>query len=72
MEENEDLEPTSVEECRHKNDWPKWKDAIKAELNSFAKREVFRPIVHTPNDIKPVGWDINGYLCENEMRKLRL
>ena len=32
MKENEDLEPISVEECKHRNDWPKWKDVIKAEL----------------------------------------
>ena len=52
MKENEDLEPTSVEECKHRNDWSKWKDVIKAELNSLAKREVFRSIARTPNDIK--------------------
>ena len=26
----EDLEPKSVEECRQRDDWPKWKDAIEA------------------------------------------
>ena len=26
----EDLKPRSVEECRHRNDWPKWKEAIQA------------------------------------------
>ena len=56
MEENEDLEPTSIKECRHRNDWPNWKDASKVELNSLAKREVFGPVVCTPNDIKPVGY----------------
>ena len=25
---NEDLEHRIVEECRYRNDWPKWKDAI--------------------------------------------
>ena len=25
---NDDLEPISVEECRYKNDCPKWKDVI--------------------------------------------
>ncbi|KAL6321622.1 hypothetical protein AAG906_025454 [Vitis piasezkii] len=25
---NEDPEPQNVEECRHRNDWPKWKEAI--------------------------------------------
>ena len=56
MEENEDIESTSVEKWKHRNDGPKWKNAIKAELNSLAKREVFRPIVCTPNDIKPMGY----------------
>ena len=56
MEENEDLKPTSVDECRHRNDWPNWKDASKVESNSFAKREIFEPVIHTPNDIKPKGY----------------
>ena len=30
--ENEDLEPMSMEECRHREDWPKWKEAIDCEL----------------------------------------
>ena len=30
IEESEDLEPKSVEDCRRRNDWPKWKDAIQA------------------------------------------
>jgi hypothetical protein len=38
---NDDIEPQSVKECRRKNDWPMWKEAIQAELNSLAKREVF-------------------------------
>ena len=29
-EENEDHEPKSVDECRHRNDWPKQKNAIMA------------------------------------------
>jgi len=32
---DEEREPQSVEECRHRNDWPKWKEAIQAELNSL-------------------------------------
>ncbi|RVW31501.1 Copia protein [Vitis vinifera] len=46
----------NVEECRHRNDWPKWKEAIQAELNSLTKREVFEPVVQTPEDVKPVGY----------------
>ena len=56
MQDNEDHEPQSVIECRQRNDWPKWQEAIQSELNSLAKREVFGPIVQTPNGIKPVGY----------------
>ncbi|WJZ86250.1 hypothetical protein VitviT2T_005726 [Vitis vinifera] len=48
---DEDPEPRNVEECRHRNDWPKWKEAIQAELNSLTKREVFGPVVQTPEDV---------------------
>jgi len=44
-----------MKECRQRNDWPKWKDAIEAELNSLKKRQVFGPVVHTPKGIKPIG-----------------
>jgi hypothetical protein len=29
--------PKTLEECMHRNDWPKWKDALKAELDSLEK-----------------------------------
>ena len=53
---NEDPESKSIEECKNRKDWPKWKDAIQAELNSLSKREVFGPIVQTPKGVKPVGY----------------
>ncbi|XP_076952863.1 uncharacterized protein LOC143626771 [Bidens hawaiensis] len=56
MENNEDHEPVSVDECKQRHDWTKWKDAIEAELNSLTKREVFGPIVQTPEGVKPVGY----------------
>ena len=31
-------------------------EAIQAELNSLTKREVFGPVVQTPEDVKPVGY----------------
>ena len=34
----------------------KWNDTIQAELNSLAKQEVFGPITHIPNGVKPVGY----------------
>ena len=54
--ENEDPEPKSVEECRHRKDWLQWKEAIEAELNSLSKRQVFGPVVRTPDGVKPVGY----------------
>uniref|UniRef100_A0A2N9HZ23 Reverse transcriptase Ty1/copia-type domain-containing protein n=1 Tax=Fagus sylvatica TaxID=28930 RepID=A0A2N9HZ23_FAGSY len=51
-----EIEPQTVEQCRRRNDWPKWKEAIQAELNSLLKREVFGPIVQTPEGVMPVGY----------------
>ncbi|XP_075099501.1 uncharacterized protein LOC142176269 [Nicotiana tabacum] len=53
---NGDLEPKSIDECRRRNDWPKWKDAIQVELASLEKHEVFGPIVQTHEGVKPVGY----------------
>ncbi|XP_049390283.1 uncharacterized protein LOC125854750 [Solanum stenotomum] len=56
MQQGEDVEPKSVNKCKQRNDWPKWKDAIQAKLASLEKREVFGPIVRTPEGVKPVGY----------------
>ena len=56
MNENIDHEPQSVQECQNRNDWPKWKDAIQAELDSLEKCKVFGPLVQTPIGVKPVGY----------------
>ena len=53
---DEDPKPRNVEECRHRNDWPKWKEAIQVKLNSLTKWEVFGPIVQTSKVVKPVGY----------------
>ena len=45
-----------MEECRHRNNWSKWKEAILVELNSLTKREVFGPVVQTPKDVKHVRY----------------
>ncbi|KAJ9562984.1 hypothetical protein OSB04_008144 [Centaurea solstitialis] len=55
MENEEDQEPKYVNECMHRKDWPKWKDAKQTELNSLTKREVFGPVVRTP-EVHPVGY----------------
>ena len=34
---DDDFEPQSIIECRQRQDWPKWEEAIKAELASLAK-----------------------------------
>ena len=56
MQNNDDREPQTVNECRNRHDWEKWKEAIQAELNCLAKREVFGPVVPTPENVKPVGY----------------
>ncbi|KAJ9547136.1 hypothetical protein OSB04_019679 [Centaurea solstitialis] len=56
MENEEDQEPKSVDECMHRKDWPKWKDAMQTELNSLTKWEVFRHVGRTPEGVKPVGY----------------
>ena len=56
MQNNDDQEPQTVNECRNRHDWEKWKEAIQAELNCLAKREVFGPVVPTPENVKPVGY----------------
>ena len=53
--DHEDVEPRSVAECQRRADWPKWKDAIQAELESLNKRKVFGLVVLTPPKVKPVG-----------------
>ncbi|KAI9114276.1 hypothetical protein K1719_014504 [Acacia pycnantha] len=58
MNDNKDHEPKSINEFQKRKDWPIWKDVIDAKLKSLAKRKVFGPIVHTPEDLKPI--DTNG------------
>ena len=40
-----DTELRSINECRQRKDWIKWKSVIKAELESLNKRDVFGPIL---------------------------
>ena len=56
LKEDDDHEPCSVDECRSKHDWSKWKEEIQVELDSLAKRKVFGSVVQTPNDVKPIGY----------------
>ena len=56
MQNNDYQEPQTINECQNRQDWEKWKEAIQAELNCLAKREVFGPVVPTPENVKPVGY----------------
>jgi hypothetical protein len=47
-------EPNSMAKCIKRSDWVKWKEAIKTELDSLKKREVFSTMIPTPH-IFPVG-----------------
>ncbi|KAM2774798.1 hypothetical protein COP1_019650 [Malus domestica] len=53
---SDDIEPRSVDECKQRHDWLKWKDAIQAKLNSLERRRVFGPVVQTPPGVNPVGY----------------
>ena len=56
LNDNEDHEPPFVNECQYKCDWPKWKDIIQIELNSFKKCDVFKPIVQTHEGVVLIGY----------------
>ena len=53
---DDEIEPQTIKQCRSRNDWPMWKKAIQAELNSQVKREVFGPVVQTPEGVMLVGY----------------
>ena len=44
-----------LQNAKIRADWPKWKDAIQAELDSLTKRQLFGPVVLTPPSVKPIG-----------------
>ena len=55
IQNDDDSKPQNTNECKQRNDWPKWKEAMQAELHSLIKRDVFGPVVQTLASIKPVG-----------------
>ncbi|KAJ0567534.1 putative RNA-directed DNA polymerase [Helianthus annuus] len=65
-----DYVPKTLEECMHRNDWPRWQEAINAELNSLEKRHVFGPVVRTPIDVKPVGYKWVFAIKRNEKNEV--
>ena len=56
MNDNKDHKFTSVDECQHGCDWPKWKDTIQTKLNSLEKCEVFGLVVQTLKGVLPTGY----------------
>jgi hypothetical protein len=52
----EDYVSKTPEECMHRTDWSKWKDAMKAELDSLEKRNIFGPVILTSKNVKPLGY----------------
>ncbi|GKA67326.1 disease resistance CC-NBS-LRR class family protein [Tanacetum coccineum] len=62
--------PKSIGECRQRNDWQKWQDAIQAELDSLEKRQVFGPVTLTPNKVKPVGYKWVFAIKRNEKNEI--
>jgi hypothetical protein len=52
----ENYVPKTPEECMHRNDWPKWKDVLKAELDSLEKQNIFGPVILTPKNVNTVGY----------------
>jgi Reverse transcriptase (RNA-dependent DNA polymerase) len=55
--------------CMHRNDWPKWKDVLKAELDSLKKRNIFGLILLTPKNINHVGYKC-VFVIKNEKNKI--
>jgi hypothetical protein len=51
-----DPDSKTLVECKKHSDWNKWKEEIKAELNSLKKRKVFTDVIPTPPRTFPVGF----------------
>jgi hypothetical protein len=51
-----DHDPRTIVECEKRSDWPKWKEAIQAELASLNKRKAFTEAIPTPPKVFPVGF----------------
>ena len=56
ISDNEYHEPKFVKKYIQRDDWLKWKDTIKAKLNSLAKQKFFRPVVRTLEVVKLVAY----------------
>jgi Reverse transcriptase (RNA-dependent DNA polymerase) len=58
------------EECMHRNDCPKWKDALKAELDSLEKRNIFGLVILTPKNINLVYYKWVFAIKRNEKNEI--
>ena len=53
---DEDPKVETMNECKHRKDWPKWKENILNNLNSLEKWEALGLVVQTPEVVKLVGY----------------
>ena len=67
---NDDYEPWFITECHQRHDWLKWEEAIQAELTSLTKRDVYRPIARTFDNIKLVGYECVFIEIRNEKNEI--
>jgi Reverse transcriptase (RNA-dependent DNA polymerase) len=58
------------EECMHRNEWSKWKDILKAELDSLKKQNIFGPVLLTPKNVNPVGYKWVFVIKRNEKNEI--
>jgi hypothetical protein len=66
----EDYVSKTQEEYMHRNDWPKWKDALKAELDSLEKQNIFGLVILTPKNINTVGYKWVFVIKRNEKNEI--
>jgi hypothetical protein len=66
----EDYVLKTPKECVHINDWLKWKDALKTELDSLEKRNIFGPVILTPKNVNPVGYKWVFVIKRNEKNEI--
>ena len=53
---HDDYEPLFIIKCHQWQDWPKWKEAIQAELFSLTKRNVFWSVARNPDNVNLVRY----------------
>jgi hypothetical protein len=66
----EDYVIKTPEECMHRNDCPKWKDVLKAELDSLEKRNIFGLVILTPKNINHVCYKWVFAMKRNEKNEI--